>query len=96
MFAEVSSEESERLHNLIRQVKTELDAIRVFGDPTHVLEPGGRCVEHEKDDEPGQIHLYKTLRYEGVSDTAVVDVSVDQNGKVFISLFGKYLHPKRS
>jgi hypothetical protein len=91
MFAEVSSDESERLQSLIKEIKTEGDALRVFGEPTHVLEPGGRHTEPEKDDAPGYIHLYRTLRYEAVSDTAVVDVSVDQNGRVFISLFGKYL-----
>jgi hypothetical protein len=91
MFATVSSEESERLHNLIKEIKTESDAIKVFGDPTDVLEPGGRHTEPERDDAPGYIHLYRTLRFEAISDTAVVDVHVDQTVKVFISLFGKYL-----
>jgi len=91
MFADVSSEESERLQNFIKDIKTEGDAVRIFGHPTRVLEPGGRHTEPEKDDAPSYIHLYRTLRYEAVSDTAVVDVHVDQNGKVFISLFGKYL-----
>ena len=91
MFAEVSSEESERLQHLIKEIKTEGDAVRIFGEPTRVLEPGGRHTDPEKGDAPGYIHLYRTLRYEAVSDTAVVDIHVDQNGKVFISLFGRYL-----
>jgi len=91
MFAEVSSEESERLQNLIKGIKTEEDAVKIFGEPTRVLEPGGRHTEPEKGDAPAYIHLYRTLRYEAVSDSAVVDIHVDQNGRVFISLFGKYL-----
>jgi hypothetical protein len=91
MFADVSSEECERLQNLIKDIKAEGDAVKIFGAPTCVLEPGGRHTEPEKNDAPGYIHLYRTLRYEAVSDTAVVDIHVDQNGKVFISLFGKYL-----
>jgi len=91
MWATVPSEESDRLQNFIKNIKTEADAIRIFGDPTRVLEPGGSHTEPERDDAPSYIHLYKTLRYEALSDTAVVDVHVDQNGKVFISLFGKYL-----
>ena len=91
MFADVSPEESERLQHLIKHIKTEGDAVRVLGEPTRVLEPGGGHTEREKDDTPGYIHLYRTLRYEAVSDTAVVDIHVDQNGRVFISLFGQYL-----
>jgi hypothetical protein len=91
MFADVSSDESERLQKFIKDIKTEADAIRIFGDPTCVLEPGGRHTEPGKDDAQSYIHLYRTLRYEAISDTAVLDVHVDQNGKVFISLFGKYL-----
>jgi hypothetical protein len=91
MFAEVPSEESERLQNLIKEIKTEGDALRVFGEPTRVLEPVGSHIAPDKGDTPGYIHLYRTLRYEEVSDTAVVDIHVDQNGKVFISLFGQYL-----
>jgi len=91
MFATVSSEESERLHQVIKDIKTESDAIRVFGEPTCILEPGGGHTEPERDDRPSYIHLYRTLRYESASDTAVVDVHVDQYGKVSVSLFGKYL-----
>ena len=91
MWATVPSEESDRLQNFIKNIKTEADAIRIFGDPTRVLEPGGSHTEPERDDAPSYIHLYKTLRYAAVSDTAVVHVHVDQNGKVFISLFGRYL-----
>ena len=91
MFAEVSSTESERLHQLLKEVDTEADALRVFGTPTHVLEPGGRCTEPARDGRPSYIHLWKTLRYESVSDTAIVDVHVDQYGKATASVCGKYL-----
>ena len=91
MFAEVSSAESERLHRLLQDVHTEADALRVFGTPTQVLEPGGRCTEPERDGRPSYIHLWKTLRYDSVSETAVVDVHVDQYGKTTASICGKYL-----
>jgi hypothetical protein len=91
MFATVPPEESVRLHKLIQQVETEADAIRVFGKPTQILEPGGMCTEPEHDGRPRYIHLYRTLRYESVSDTALVDVHIDQYGKATASLCGKYL-----
>ncbi len=91
MFATVPPEETTRLHNLIKDLKTESDAMKVLGAPTHVLEPGGTSTEPEKDGAPRYIHLYRTLRYESLSDAAVVDVHVDQYGKISISLYGKYL-----
>ena len=91
MFAAVPVEETARLHELIKDIQSESDALRLLGEPTHVLEPGGSSTEPEKDDTPSYIHLYRTLRYESVSDTAVVDVHVDQYGKTSISLFGRYL-----
>jgi hypothetical protein len=91
MFATVSSEESERLHRLVQEIQSKADAIRVLGTPTDVLEPGGRCIEPERDGRPSYIHLYKTLRYESVSDTAVLDVHIDQYGRATTSLCGKYL-----
>jgi hypothetical protein len=91
MFAEVSSEESARLHNLIKDLKTEMDVIKAFGEPTHVLDPGARCTDPEKDGKPGEIHTYKTMRYEALSETAVVDANIDRRGNASISLFGKYI-----
>ena len=38
MFAEVSSEESARLHKLIKDLKTERDVIAALGAPTRVLD----------------------------------------------------------
>lgn len=91
MFAEVSSEESARLHNLIKDLKTEMDVIKALGEPTHVLDPGATCTDPEKDGKPGEIHTYKTLRYEALSETAVVDANIDRRGNASISLFGKYI-----
>ena len=96
MFATVSPEEAERLHKVLQQVHSEADAVRVFGKPTHILDPGGRCTEPERDGRPSYIHLQRTLRYESVSDTAVVDVHIDQYGQTTASLCGKYLGGHRS
>jgi hypothetical protein len=91
MWATVPSEEMERLHKLLQQMHSEADAIRIFGRPTRVIEPGGTRTEPARDGRPSYIYLYRTLRYESISDTAVVDVHIDQYGQTTASLFGKYL-----
>jgi len=91
MFATVSSEESMRLHNLIKDLKTEKDVIRVLGEPTYVMDPGFTQQEPEKDGKAGEIRAFKALRYESLSDTAVVNANIDQRGNASISLFGKYI-----
>jgi hypothetical protein len=91
MFAEVPSEESWRLHNLIKDLKTEEDVIAALGKPTHVMEPGAIHTEPDKDDKAGEIRTFKTLRFESLSDTAVVDANIDRRGNASISIFGKYI-----
>jgi hypothetical protein len=53
------------------------------------MEPGAIHTDPDRDDKPGEIRTFKTLRYEALSDTAVVDASIDRQGNASISLFGK-------
>ena len=91
MFATIPSAETVRLHKLLQSIRSEADAIRVLGQPTRILEPGGTSTEPERDGRPSYVHLYRTLRYESVSDSALVDVHIDQYGKSTASVCGKYL-----
>src|SRR5207248_1969058 len=58
LWATVPPEESDRLRELIKDIRTESDAIRTFGASTDILEPGGSCTEAEREDTPSYIHLY--------------------------------------
>ncbi len=91
MFAEVSSEETIRFHKLIKDIKTEGDVISAFGEPTSVVDPGSTRTDPEKDGRPGRIHTFRTLRYEALSETAVVEANIDAGGKAEISFYRKYL-----
>jgi hypothetical protein len=45
MFATVSSEETVRLHQLTKELKTEADVLSRLGKPTYVFEPGMTSTE---------------------------------------------------
>jgi hypothetical protein len=45
-------EESMRLHNLIKDLKTQGDVIAALGEPTHVIDPGGTRTEPGKHGKP--------------------------------------------
>ena len=91
MFATVSPEETLRLHQLTKDLKTEADVFTHLGEPTHTFDPGATCIEPDDDDKPGEIRTCKSLRYDNHSDTATINVNVGRHGKVRISFFGKYV-----
>ena len=91
LFATVSSEETMRLHQLTKDLKTEADVLARLGDPSHTFDPGAICIEPGKDDKAGEIRTCKSLRYENYSDIATINVNVSRHGKVRISFSGKYV-----
>lgn len=91
MFATVSSDETIRLHQLTKDLKTEEDVLAHLGKPTHVFDPGATIAEPDDGDKPGEIRTCKSLRYESHSDTATINVNVGRHGKVRISFSGKYV-----
>ena len=97
MFATVSSEETIRLHQLTKSLRTEKQVLKHLGPPTYVFEPGVVVAEPEKEGEPGEIRACKSLRYENHSETATINVNVGRHGKVRISFSGKYVgRPKKT
>lgn len=95
LFATISDEETTRLFALTKGFRTEDDVRRGLGDPTHVFEPGGTMMTAEKDGDPREVRAWKSLRYENYSDTATINVNVDQQGNVRIAFMEKTL-PKPS
>jgi hypothetical protein len=91
MFATVSPEETIRLHQLTKNLKTEEDVLASLGAPTHVFDPGEVAVEPQKDGQAREIRTWKSLEYDNHSDSASIRVNVDRQGKVRISFFGKYI-----
>ena len=91
MFATVPSEEEVRLHNLVKDFKTEKDVIDALGEPTYIMNPGTIQTEPDGENAAGESRSFKTLRYESASDTAVINVDVDPHGNASISFSGKYI-----
>jgi hypothetical protein len=89
MFATVSSEETIRLHQLTKNLKTEKQVLKHLGVPTKVLDPGVMCAGPDKGDKPGEIRACKSLRYDNHSDTATINVNVGRHVNVSISFSGK-------
>ncbi len=83
-----------RLHKLIKDIKTEGDVISALGEATYVVDPGTTCADPDKDGKPGKIHTFKTLRYEALSETAVVEANIDRDGKAEISFTGNTLESR--
>lgn len=91
MFATVTSEETIRLHNLTKELKTETEVRKVLGEPAHEFEPGIVSESPPKDGEATVIKASKSLRYDQHSETATIDVTVGRHGNVSISFSGKYI-----
>ena len=91
MFATVSPEETIRLHQLTKALKTEGDVLAFLGEPTHTFDPGATCAEPDEGDKPGEIRTCKSLRYDNHSETATINVNVGRHGKVRISFSRKYV-----
>lgn len=97
MFANVSADETIRLHQLTKDLKTEGDVLACLGEPTHVFQPGAGNADPDEDDKPGEIRTCKSLRYDSHSNTATISVNVGRYGKVRISFSGKYVgNPRKA
>lgn len=91
LFAEITAEETCRLHLLTKDICTVTDLRSVLGEPTQTLEPGIIRTDAEEGCLAPAVHAFTSMRYEQHSDTAVIDASVSQDGRVRISFRGKYI-----
>jgi hypothetical protein len=95
-FADVSFEESSRLHLLTENIMTEEHMRATHGEPDHVFPISGGITTPGSDTEPPETKVGgRCLLYKNLSETAEVRVSVDRYGKLKFSFSGKYLGPKR-
>ena len=91
MFATVTPEETMRLHNLTKELKTEAEVRETLGEPTHEHEPGIVSMSAPKDGEAAEIKASKSLLYEQHSESATIDVTVGRYEIISISFSGKYI-----
>ena len=95
MFAEISPEETIRLHILTNSIKTETELLAALGQPTHTCEPGIISVDQENDGVPPRVRTDKTLRFDQHSETATICATVERDGAVQLSFTGKYIGPPK-
>jgi hypothetical protein len=91
LFARIPREEEVRLHLLIKDLRTEDDVLRQLGQPSARMEPGAGTIHPGKSGNPDQRYTYTTLRYDQHSTIADINVRINQDGTVSISLSGKYI-----
>lgn len=96
LFAAISSEEQERLTDLLRPVRSIRSALRRLGESERD-DPGGLWVmRHEKDGQAPTRQRYRTLTYERLSEVADVSIAERADGSIHWHLIGKALnHPNK-
>jgi hypothetical protein len=95
-FTDVTHEESVRLHNLTKHIKTESEFLDEFGKPDHEFDIGGSMTTAGSDSQPRETFIgARKLVYKQLSDIADVNVQINRYGKLKISYSGKYIGPKR-
>lgn len=93
MFAEVSSAEAIRLHQLTKNITNEAELRDTLGEPTHTFEPGVISAADEVDGRAREVRTARSLTYDQHSDTATISATVSRDGRVSISFSGKYVGP---
>ena len=95
LFAEVTPDETIRLHQLTKDFKTEDDVRKALGEPTNEFEPGIISQSAPKEGEAPVITASKSLIYEQHSKTATINVAVGRHGRVSINFSGQYIGRKK-
>ena len=91
LFAHLTTEEIQRLSELTQSVATVSDAIAKFGSPDEDIPNGYGETRPSKNGEPGRSEFFRVLRYNRLSDTAIVDVVVRAEERVTFSYGPKYI-----
>jgi hypothetical protein len=96
IFADVTHEESLRLHSLTRHLKSEEELIQEFGKPDQIFDPSGSFTTAGSDSDPRETFIgSRRLIYKHLSDTVDVNVQINRYGRLKISYCGKRLVPKK-
>jgi hypothetical protein len=95
LFDYITIEESVRLSELTKNLKTESQVVEALGEPDEILENGSGTMHPETGSAPPKYQYFRSLRYSSLSKTADVSVEVGHNGNVGFTFYGKYLGPKQ-
>jgi hypothetical protein len=95
LFAAITEAERERLGSITSPIATLDDVLRVLGPPDDDFEQGESDQTPAKDGQPPEHRTYRSLRYDGLSETATVGVRVLPGGAVAFWFVGKYIGPPR-
>jgi hypothetical protein len=89
LFHVVSSQEKDRLVDLLEPFCSIQELIQVLGKPDEDMPAGMWVKRHELDDRPSQAAYCRMLTYKSLSDVADVQVFERPNGSIGWSLSGK-------
>jgi hypothetical protein len=96
-WTEVSLEESNRLHQLTKEIRTPQELFERFGTPNQDFEVSGGSTIPGSDDAPPETTLGpRRVVFEGLSETADVHVRIDRYDRLRFSFIGRYIGPKQS
>jgi hypothetical protein len=95
-WTEVSSEESHRLEQLTKNIKTPKELFVAFGDPDQDHEVGGGYISPGSEDQPPELTLSpRRVVFKSLSETVDVHVSIDRYDRLRFSYQGRYIGPKQ-
>lgn len=93
----VSHEESYRLQQLTKGIKTPEELFSTFGEPDEDYEIGCRRTSPGSEHEPPETVLGpRRVVYKGLSDTVDVHVTIDRYDHLRFAYTGRYVGPRRS
>lgn len=93
LFLHVTHEEMLRLDTLTRNLKSLADVVAAFGNPDEDYPTGHGVTKPGAVGEPDKTEHYRSIRYNNLSQTAVVDVIVHPLDRVHFTSYGKPAEP---
>ena len=91
LFAEITVTEQHRLAKLTQDLATVPAVLAALGKPDRDNPAGLMRTSPERDGQPPETRAFRTLLYTALSDTANVQVVVQDNERVTFSFLGKYI-----
>jgi hypothetical protein len=91
LFAHVTADEFCRLGELTKDVSTVSEALTKFGPPDEDIPNGYGEIAPSRNGQPGRSEFFRVMRYNGLSQTTVVDVVVRPENRVSFSYGPKYV-----
>ena len=96
-WTEVTHEESRRLQDLTKHIKTQEELFTAFGPPDSDFDPGGSMTTRGTPEIPPETTLApRRVTYKTLSATVDVHVSIDRYDRLRFSYTGRYIGPKKS